>query len=178
MKIFLIRHGKTLGNEFGRYIGTTDESLSSAGVAALKRITPPAASVIYVSPMRRCIQTAEILYPNQMPVVVEELKECDFGDFENKNYKELSSNEDYKAWIESGGLMPFPGGESKDDFRDRILQGFQKVLMHAKRNKAEKIALVVHGGTIMAIMEAYDGGEYFSYQIKNGESCVLELDNT
>ena len=31
MDIYLIRHGKTVGNREGRYIGSTDEPLSSDG---------------------------------------------------------------------------------------------------------------------------------------------------
>ena len=51
------------------------------------------------------------------------LKECDFGDFENKNYKELSGNPDYQAWIDSGGALPFPGGEDPEGFRNRCRGG-------------------------------------------------------
>ncbi|MCR5665414.1 MAG: histidine phosphatase family protein [Eubacterium sp.] len=178
MKIHLIRHGKTPGNELGRYIGTTDEHLSDSGVSALKMLKAPFAECIYISPMKRCSETAKLLYPTFETVVIEELRECDFGDFENKNYKELDGNTDYQAWIDSGGTLPFPHGESTKAFKDRTLCGFRKVLCDARKRGAEEIALVVHGGTIMAIMEAYDGGDYFSYQLKNGEFITLVVDET
>ena len=32
MEIYLVRHGKTKGNEEHRYVGRTDEALSEAGI--------------------------------------------------------------------------------------------------------------------------------------------------
>ena len=55
-------------------------------------------------------ETARILFPDHSLHTVEELAECDFGDFENKNYQELAGNPDYQEWIESGGMLPFPNG--------------------------------------------------------------------
>ena len=41
-------------------------------------------------------------------------------------------------------------------------------------------ALIVHGGTIMAIMESFaqPAGNYFDFQVKNGEGFILEPDGT
>ena len=69
--------------------------------------------VVLTSPMRRCVQTAEILFPDTPREIVYGLQECDFGDFEGKNYAELSGDPAYQAWIDSGGTLAFPGGESK-----------------------------------------------------------------
>ena len=59
MKITLIRHGMTKGNEEKRYIGTTDEDLSPSGVRALLEAKEagryPKADLLYISPMRRCV---------------------------------------------------------------------------------------------------------------------------
>ena len=37
------------------------------------------------------------------------------------------------------------------------------------------VAAVVHGGTIMALLSHYCGGDYFSYQVKNAEGYHLRL---
>ena len=64
MRWILIRHGKTRGNLEGRYVGCrTDEPLSPEGIEELKQRSYPRAEWVYVSPMSRCIETAEILYP-------------------------------------------------------------------------------------------------------------------
>ena len=65
MKIIFIRHGKTAGNLEKRYIGRTDESLCSKGKDKLLRRTYPDCKTVITSGMKRCIQTAEIIYPNK-----------------------------------------------------------------------------------------------------------------
>ena len=88
MTIYLIRHSITEGNRWKRYIGRTDEPLCRQGVKLLEGRTYPQVDKVYASPMKRCLQTAGIIYPDMRPMVIEELAECDFGLFENKNYQE------------------------------------------------------------------------------------------
>ena len=102
MRLYLIRHSLTAGNLERRYIGRTDEGLCKEGMELLRSRTYPEAEAVFVSPMKRCVQTAELIYPEQTYVVVEELAECDFGKFENRNYEELSGMPEYQAWIDSG----------------------------------------------------------------------------
>ena len=155
IKIWLIRHGMTEGNRHQRYIGVTDEPLCPEGIERLKNITYPKPQAIFVSPLRRCQETAEILFPEQKVRIIDQLAECDFGAFENKNYKELSDDPRYQAWIDSNGIMAFPGGESKEECAARNLEGFQRAVTTCIRENISEAALVVHGGTIMNIMEAY-----------------------
>ena len=118
MKVYLIRHGETEGNREKRYIGRTDEPLCEEGVELLKRNEYPEAERIYISPMLRCRQSAEIIYPDREYEIVDTLRECDFGLFENKNYQELDGNPLYQKWIDSMGTLPFPEGESREDFTE------------------------------------------------------------
>ena len=92
IRLYLIRHGQTPGNKLQRYIGTTDEPLSTEGKEFLEKLTYPMPEALYVSPLCRCVETAGILFPGKSFHIIEELSECDFGEFENKNYKELSGN--------------------------------------------------------------------------------------
>lgn len=212
--IILIRHGKTIGNTFGKYIGTTDEGLCDMGRQELldfqrKGIYPEQQEIfqIYESPMLRCSQTRELLYPllsleetsderaaGKMVYQVSDLRECDFGEFENKNYKELQGNEQYQRWIDSNGTLPFPGGESREMFIERISMAFlwcmedterkwsvyqnkyKNLYKNIHKNKDRnrpKVVFVVHGGTIMALMHRFGGKDYYDCQIKNGH--VLQL---
>ena len=183
-ELILIRHGKTAGNLLGRYIGSrTDEPLCDEGREGLAGKQLPEVERLYVSPMKRCVETAEILWPGfdrKKMQKVTGLRECDFGDFENKNYKELSGNGDYQAWIDSNGTLPFPNGESMDAFKSRCLEAFARIVEDVSGAEQEWIAsgktgifragIVVHGGTIMAILEqyGYPKAAYFDYQVKNG----------
>ena len=175
----LIRHGMTPGNEEHRYIGRTDEPLSQKGREQLltlqKKGVYPAAACVAASPLERCRQTAELLDPGQAPCVFDQFREMDFGAFEGHNYEELKADVRYQAWIDSNGTLPFPGGESNEAFRKRCCQAFQRITeglqkQEEKTGQTLRAAVVVHGGTIMAILERFGTPKknYFDYQVKNG----------
>lgn len=131
MRIYLIRHSMTKGNKenaiserrMNLYVGKEYSFEERKGMY-------PEVTYVYVSPMKRCVQTAEIIYPEMMKAGAyscnEKLRECDFGLFENHNYIELSGCPEYQAWIDSGGKLPFPEGESREAFIRRTLEGFRK----------------------------------------------------
>lgn len=172
MKWVLIRHGKTQGNLEGRYIGCrTDEGLCPEGRRQLGPGKYPPVERIYVSPLRRCLETAEMLYPGVPVEIIPDFRECDFGEFENLNYSQLNGRADYQAWIDSGGEAPFPGGESREAFARRCVAAFEGL-----RPAGESCALIVHGGTIMAIMARYarTKGNYFDFQVQCGRGYLLE----
>lgn len=177
MKIILIRHGMTKGNLEKRYVGCTDEPLCEEGrrqivqAAGAKRY--PKADLLYVSPLKRCIETAELIYPDKNYILCDPLKERDFGEFEYKNYLELSTNKDYIDWLKSNGEIPFPAGERTEDFKLRCQIAYEDIISQAA---GQDIALVVHGGTIMSILEKYGVPErnFYDWQIKNGEGYLCE----
>lgn len=176
MKIVLLRHGKTAGNGEQRYVGITDEPILDLEKERLAAVKYPDVDAVYASPRKRCLETAALAYPTLSPVIVPGLAECDFGDFEYKNYQELTGNADYQAWIDSGGTIGFPGGESREEFQNRCQRAYWRVLLDAERKQYGSIALVVHGGTIMALMErlARPRADYYSWRPENGGGYVLD----
>ena len=200
VKITWIRHGMTRANEEHRYLGKTDEPLSEKGIRFLqekkKKSFFNAPEFLYASPMKRCVQTAEILF-RRKPVLIPEWKEMDFGQFEGKNYEELKDNPDYQKWIDSNGTLPFPGGEPREQFIRRSMEGFDRmmsdILIKSEKNTRIQngtetqdlknnceteipVVAVVHGGTIMAVLSSFTGGEYFDFQVKNGEGYETVLE--
>lgn len=185
LQIKLIRHGKTPGNEQGRYIGArTDESLSEVGRDVIrdnrKRLLGDSFGaeknvIVFSSPMKRCLETTLYLGLSN-PVIIDELKEIDFGEFENKNYEELNGRDDYQAWIDSGGKNNYPGGEPLKSFIERSKAGFENIVAKICESECDKAIVVCHGGNIMAILSQLTGEEYFDFQIKNGEGYLLELE--
>ena len=178
MKWILIRHGQTQGNLVHRYIGCrTDEPLCPEGIAALQGKSYPPAAKVYVSPLMRCLETASLLYPGVPTEIVEDFRECDFGDWDNKNYAELNGSADYQAWIDAGGENAFPGGDCRAEFAARCVRAFDELLT---RNLQEDCAIIAHGGTIMAIMERYAHpcGAYYDFQVSNGCGFVLNIDGS
>ncbi|MFR4477353.1 MAG: histidine phosphatase family protein, partial [Ruminococcus callidus] len=92
-RISVIRHGRTAANDKGIYIGRTDFPLSDKGAAELAgkmdEFRYPNVARVYSSPLRRCTETAEILFPDVQIQTVDNLIEMDFGTFEGKSADEL-----------------------------------------------------------------------------------------
>ena len=101
----------------------------------------------------------------------------DFGEFEGKNYIELQKNPNYQAWIDSGGTLAFPGGESKAAFLQRCCQALEQAL---QRQQHQTVAAVVHGGTIMAVLSALEEQQkpYFSWQAGHCEPILCTVTGT
>ena len=156
LKIHLIRHGATDANYDGRYIGCkTDLPLAPEGLNELRLLKDdidyPEIERLYSSPMLRCRQTGAVLYPDFEPVMVEELKEYDFGSFENKTAAELESNPNFIPWT-SGRLSAPPGGEDNSGFIKRICVGFNKIVLDMIEGGLTESAVIMHGGAIMMLL--------------------------
>ncbi|SHJ58825.1 histidine phosphatase family protein [Parasporobacterium paucivorans] len=173
-----IRHAMTEGNLLKRYIGITDEPLCSEGRFSLNGKKYPKAQIVFVSPMLRCRETAGIIYPDVEHIILEELRECDFGLFENKNYRELSGSPEYQEWIDSGGKKDFPEGEALDTFRKRSAEAFALIVRESLQNHCPDVAVVTHGGVIMNIMEQFAVPEkdFYSWYVENAEGYLVETD--
>ena len=177
LKILMLRHGMTEGNSKGRYIGVTNESILDEEKERLLAMQFGKPDAVYCSPLKRCIETAKLLFPENKLFKIPEFRECDFGRFEGKTYQELSDDPVYQDWLESGVILTFPEGESKRGFQDRCIEGFRSVVNTAKRLKQKSIALIVHGGTIASILDEYGFPEkdYYDWFVKNLEGYEVRL---
>lgn len=180
LSVALIRHGITEGNKNKKYIGVTDESLSLNGIYSLfdaisKEIYPRAYKV-YSSPMKRCMESAKMIYPKAEIIIKDDLKETNFGDFENKNYDQLKDDLNYQRWLASGGTFNIPNGERREEFITRCQKCFEEIINQSLGE--ECVALIVHGGTIMAILDKYSSPheDFYNWQVKNGQGYFIEID--
>lgn len=165
MTVFLVRHGQTQSNLERRYIGVSDEPLCQQGREALVGVRLPAVERVYSSSLRRCRETAALLYPGMEPELVPDLRETDMGAFEGHTYGELKDDPAYQAWLDSTGTAAPPGGESKEAVRRRTVAAFLSIV----ERPADRIALVVHGGTIMTLLEALEPSrQFYCWQVPNG----------
>lgn len=196
VRILLLRHGQTKGNQEKRYIGCrSQEPLSQEGIEFLKanaRNYPNAIS-LFMSPSLRCQTTAKLIYPRLFPkrIEIEELNEMDFGIFEGKNYEDMKDLPEYREWVEGGCEGLIPGGENRADFIARTLTGFGKVIdtieqehidrkrlsvsdvkkftVSERGNEMYDAVIVAHGGTIMAVLSSFTMEDYFSFEAAPGE---------
>lgn len=160
-QIHLIRHAMSEGGAEGKYIGHTDVPLTKEGIAQLRDIREnygeyPQVDAVFSSPLKRCLDTVKEIYPDKEPIVLDELIEYDFGEFEGKTAEELQKDEDFAEWL--SGTNPnkaAPFGDSQVRFNYRVCSCFEKIVDGVIRSGVDSVAVVTHGGVIMSIMAAY-----------------------
>ncbi|HVN68515.1 MAG TPA: histidine phosphatase family protein [Candidatus Binatia bacterium] len=125
-ELVFCRHGATETNVAGRFLSTADPPLCAEGRDQCERarefLAPLHLERCLVSPMRRCLETREIVAPN-LPFEIEgSLREVDFGAWEGKTIEWLQSNA--PELLEQRRLEPVrfrpPEGESIEDAAQRL----------------------------------------------------------
>ena len=158
-QIHFIRHGITDGNINGQYIGSKDIPLNDIGVREIKYLDEsyvyPGAAAYFTSPMLRCKQTMELIYPNANQIEIDAFRECDFGEFEGLTAEQLKDNDDFAKWLASDGQTAPPSGESGADFGRRVCQAFERIVEALMKTGTPSAVIVAHGGTIMTILAQY-----------------------
>lgn len=184
MELVLVRHLQTPGNLKKQYIGVTDEPLAETAehseMIAKRQVDCQGTEQVISSPMKRCIQTAKLLFPKETPIICEKMRECNFGLFEGKSYEELKEHAEYQKWLDYGGKIPFPEGEDHEVFKRRCAEGFGEMVEKLAKQKMKQAVMVVHGGTIMAVLESIDSQKrpFYHWQPENGGGYRVILDET
>ncbi len=157
--IHFIRHGAIDETLSGKYIGTTDAPLSDKGKAALRKLDfeqdYPYTKVVFSSPLKRCTETCKILYPNITPLVIANLSECNFGEWEGKTAEELKDSEDFQKWLAGDNTVKPPRGESNADFVRRVCKMFESIVEGLMKTGTTDSVIVTHGGVIMTLLAVY-----------------------
>lgn len=195
-QLLVFRHGATRANMERRYAGgMSDEDLCAegreqvararerlavfaAGCAPAVRERLLAPRVVCVSPLRRAVQTAELLYPQSPLRLVEGFREMDFGLFEGRTAGDLladpATRAAYQAFVAGGACPPSASspGERVADFRARTAAAFRDMVRTAE-DAAGVTVVVAHGGTQMALFSQFcpwhvAGDPYFAWQTDCG----------
>lgn len=157
--IYLFRHGLTKGNLNAQYIGHTDLPLTTDSISSLKTIKAhkhyPEVDAVFSSPLKRCIDSAKIMFPKNNTLVIDDFIEYNFGEFEGLTAEELKDNEDFKNWLHGDIYAAAPYGESNAQFSHRICDAFEKVVDGCVKTGTNNIAIVGHAGVLMTILACY-----------------------
>ena len=170
--IYLIRHGEVEDSNPRRYNGHIDVPLSANGVEQIKRVAdylfkntdtpsiPPLVRggnggvvAVYSSGLQRARKSAEIIAEpfGLKPVIVDELKERSFGQWEGMSFDEISMEwpDAFNAWADDPLRFSPMGGESTLGLRDRVMPAFNRIV---KEHEGEDVAVVTHGGVTRVIL--------------------------
>ena len=179
--LYLIRHGITEGNLDGKYIGQTDLALCPKGEKQIQELVKagvyPYVEKVYTSPLKRCVETAQIIYPDIQLSKVDEIAEMDFGQFEGKTQKELESLPEYTAWLKGGAEACPPDGEKFGDFSLRCISGLDIIFRDMMKKEITRAAMVTHGGVITNLLAGFGlpKGHPADYMCGPGEGFEILL---
>lgn len=157
--ISVFRHGLTDANENGVYIGKTDLPLSDAGREALQdkydQLEYPKVQRVYSSPLERAVQTAEIIFPDREIVIVDDLREMDFGVFEGLPAEELVHLDSFKKWLKGGLDNPPPNGETLRSMMLRCYSALNLMILDMMKEGFTHAGAVTHSGILMNMLSCF-----------------------
>jgi broad specificity phosphatase PhoE len=150
--VYLLRHGATAANLAKPYRlqgRRQDLPLAPFGIRQAERTRDFLAirpiDVCYSSPLRRAVQTAEILCEaiELQPLVHKNLTECDVGRWENLDWETIrtSDPENCKLFLKNPALHGYPGGENFADVLERTVQAMNDIW---DEHAGQSILVVAH----------------------------------
>ncbi len=157
-KLHLIRHGLTKGNLEGLYVGGgTDLPLCTEGRQQLRELKSifayPQVDTVVSSPMLRATETADILFPDAAhKLVIEQLRENNFGAFDGRPMQELMKDPDFAKWMDPRSGFTPEGAEPLRDFHARCADTLLRLFQYMVNAHVDEMACVTHGGVIMSML--------------------------
>jgi alpha-ribazole phosphatase len=183
--ITLIRHGESIWNGERRIQGNQDPPLSPRGwrqaallAARLGAHLSRRPAALYASPLRRAVETAEVVAAAvSLPVMTESgLREMALGSWEGRTVPEIqaASPGAYEAWLKDPQAHPAPGGERLQAFADRVVAAFERL---QGIHPGADLILVAHGGPIKALLCHILGLEVRSlFRIKQDNTALSAVE--
>jgi broad specificity phosphatase PhoE len=152
--ILLARHGETDWNREGRFQGHADPPLNRTGRAQAVDLSAALMaeqlSAVYSSPLRRALETAEVLAASHglEPVPVDDLREVDVGSWSGLTRAEVEERfpAQFARWLDYG--QGWEDGETYEEMTGRVVGA---VLEIAAAHPDGQVLVVAHGGPIRAL---------------------------
>lgn len=172
-RLILVRHGQTALTAERRYSGRGDVPLAPEGEAQARAAAARVAALgplaaVATSPLQRCTRTAALIAeaadPHPPVEVVDDLIECDFGQWEALTFAEARDRDPvaFQAWLGSTAVAP-PGGESFQRVAKRVRRGIAEL---RTRHTGQTIAVVSHVSPIKLILrDALAAGDAFLHRL-------------
>lgn len=180
MKLVLVRHGYSLGNQEGTYSGWTDVPLIEEGINELKEIREtydfPKTERYIASDLIRCVDTFKYLFAPEETLyeTSEQLREIFFGDYENHPGTDMTPH-----FFDGFPLNErTANGETISEFTYRIINKLSRALIQANKDGLDSLTVVCHSGVIKAILiflEQRPFSDFREISTPNGLGYVLDL---
>jgi broad specificity phosphatase PhoE len=183
--LYLVRHGRTLGNVQRVLVGSTDIPLDElgvqqAGLVGERLAAAVRADVLLSSPLQRARVTAEAI-GSRLGLTVRirpNLAEWNFGDAEGLSFEVLTQQYPEIAArfanVEDDDVG-WPGGETRRAFHRRVYDEFVDIL-HAYHDHT--VIVVAHGGVFGSLLAQIQGrqpNDPKAYDIRNCSVTHVEV---
>jgi broad specificity phosphatase PhoE len=182
--LILVRHGQTAWNEDERFRGRTDLPLDETGLqqveAAAHRIAAEYRPVaVFSSPLRRAMQTAEVIARSAGLSVQSHpgLIDLDYGEFAGLSPVEAETRFPglYRTWLSAPHVVRFPGGESLSSVRERTTDLVHQVM---ERYPGQQVVLVSHQAVCRVLLCSLLGvhnGYISRFRVDTASISVFEV---
>ena len=180
-----MRHGLTESNKRKVYAGWSDEELSQEGIQSLwqsqKKIEKLNIEKIFTSPIRRAVQTAEILnrFLNVPIEILAEIKEMKMGPWEGLSEEEVAVKypKQWRLWNVKPSKLLMYGRESLKELQNRSLKGINKIKGQINNSN---FLLITHVAIMRVLMIYYNGlslDDYRKLDVQNASIFKLDLND-
>lgn len=156
MEILLTRHGQTEWNRMKKVQGRADIELNEEGRKQAEKtrelLQAEKIDLIVCSPLKRAIQTAEIINENRNTTIVidERITERDFGEFEGMS----NTNFDFNAFWSYKQNLKYDKAENIKDFFRRVYNFLDNI---KNEYAGKRILIVAHGGISIPVKCYFEG---------------------
>ncbi|MFO1467596.1 MAG: histidine phosphatase family protein [Steroidobacteraceae bacterium] len=181
--LILVRHGHVPGIAPQRFRGRAEFELTALGIqqarAAASRIARECRpSIVYTSPLRRCVETGRLIAKASgvRSRVLEGLNDLDYGRWQGKTHAYVRKRwpVEYERWKTFPDLIRFPSGESLQDLALRVSDVLRELLA---RREGDTAVLVGHDASIRALLLQALGMPLGAYwRIQQDPAAISELD--
>jgi broad specificity phosphatase PhoE len=164
-KLILARHGETMWNVEKVFRGRADVGLDDVGIKQAellgKYLSNWELEAIYASPIRRALETANIVarYQKVSVRIAEGLTDFDFGEWQSLSEQQVRRlyPDLFNEWHNNPDKVRMSGGESLEDVRRRAVEVVNDIVSRHQGN----VLLVSHRVVIKVLI-----------------CCLLGLDNS
>jgi probable phosphoglycerate mutase len=177
--IYLIRHGQSTTNELGLLVGRSDPRLTELGQRQARALTSWLGNVddVWVSPLVRARETAELALPEYAQTVRESFIEVDYGELDGTSLAEITT-EHWRSF-EFEHEHAFGGGESLADVDKRVhaeLDGLLDDDSSLLHSSSRHLAIVSHVSPIKSAVTwalGVPGSTSWRMRLENGSMTVI-----
>ena len=161
-RLVFVRHGQSLGNQRGIFLGHTNMDLSELGYAQAESVSQYiyenyTVSRIYSSDLMRACHTVAPL-ARRLHLDIEPLKtlrEIKAGSWEGMSFDAIAQKypHEHRMWATRIGLAECPNGERVADLRERIATAVAKI---ASENCGETVCIGSHATPLRMLMTMWN----------------------